>query len=75
MRPYFPTEIEVVSMELHGFCDASEAAYSGVIYLRAIDIKGNVHVSLVIAKKGRTLETTFDSTIGVVQRGLAFQAA
>ena len=50
MRPYFPKEIEVVNKELHGFCDASEAAYSGVIHLRAVDTKGDVHVSLVIAK-------------------------
>ena len=34
--------IEVVSTELRGFCDASEAVYSGVIYSRAIDIKGEV---------------------------------
>ena len=40
----------MVSTELHKFCDDSEAAYSGVIYLRAVDTKGDVHVSLVIAK-------------------------
>ena len=37
-------------MELHGFCDASEAAYAGAVYLRATDVKGSVHVSLVMAK-------------------------
>ena len=75
MRPYFPREIEVVSKELQGFCDASEAAYSGVINLRAIDTKGNVHVSLVMAKtKVAPLKRAFDSMIGVMQRSIALQA-
>ena len=49
-RPYFPKEVKVVSTQLHGFCDASEVAYSSVVYLRAIDSEGGVHTSLVMAK-------------------------
>ena len=49
-RPYFPKSAKIVSVQLHGFCDASEVAYAGVVYLRAIDSKNNVHMSLVMAK-------------------------
>ena len=35
---------------MHGFSDASEFAYGGVVYLRAINPDNAVHVSLVVAK-------------------------
>ena len=40
----------VASMQLHGFSDASECAYTGVVYLRMVDSEGRVHVSLVTSK-------------------------
>ena len=46
-RCYFPKHKKIVSKNLHGFSDASEDAYAGVIYLRMIDSDNNVHVSLV----------------------------
>ena len=47
---YFPKQSIIVSRELHGFSDASETAYAGEVYLRAVDSTNSTHVSLVIAK-------------------------
>jgi transposase InsO family protein len=49
-RCYSPKGCNIVSTQLHGFCDASEDAYGGVVYLRLTDSKGGVHTSLVMSK-------------------------
>ena len=49
-RCYFPKNVQTVSIQIHGFSDASEDAYAGVVYLRMVDSKGTVHTSLVVSK-------------------------
>ena len=49
-RCYSPVGFSVSSMQLHGFSDASEEAYAGVLYLRLVDSIGRVHVALVMSK-------------------------
>lgn len=41
---------QCVGMELHGFCDASEAAYGVCIYVRAVDKFGNITARLLCLK-------------------------
>ena len=49
-RCYFPKDAKVTSLQLHGFSDASEQAYAGVVYLRTVDSTGGVYTSLVMSK-------------------------
>ena len=41
---------EVSSLQLHGFSDASDSAYAGVVYLRAVYTDTTVSTSLLLAK-------------------------
>lgn len=50
LRCYFPTSAKIISVQLHGFSDASQQAYAGVVYLRMIDSDGNIPTSLVMSK-------------------------
>ena len=50
-RRYFPKDFDVASIKLHGFCDAFESTYAGVVYIRATNVDNAInHTALVIAK-------------------------
>lgn len=38
------------NIQLHGFCDSSELAFSACVYLRVTDLDHNTHVTLIVAK-------------------------
>lgn len=40
----------MVSIQLHGFSDASEEAYAGVVYLQSESSDRSVHTALVVSK-------------------------
>jgi len=50
-RCYVPQRLsQVVDVSLHGFCDASNTGYAFVVYVRQVDVSGEVAVSFVIGK-------------------------
>ena len=48
-RCYFPKEVKIVSMQLHGFSDDSELACGGVVYLWMVNLNGDIHTALVMS--------------------------
>ena len=46
----FPKNFTAHNIQLHGFSDASEEEYGGVVYIRGEDSNGNTHVQLIAAK-------------------------
>jgi len=49
-RCYFSSLPDSKEKEIHSFCDASQNAYAGVIYSRAVTSSGTAHALLMMAK-------------------------
>ena len=47
---YYPKQSRIQSVQLHGFSDVSEEAYSGIVYLPMVDSVQYVYTSLVTSK-------------------------
>ena len=47
---YYSTSKKHLSTQLHGFCDASQLAYAGVVYLRTVYTDTSTTISLVTSK-------------------------
>ena len=58
LRCYFPKHVSIAALQLHGFGDASESAYAGVVYLRMVDTNDQVHVAKVAPIKRLTIPQT-----------------
>ncbi|XP_028414386.1 uncharacterized protein LOC114537537 [Dendronephthya gigantea] len=49
-RCYFVPKMKIVQVQLHGFSDASEHAFAGVVYLRTVYESGVIVVRLIAVK-------------------------
>ena len=49
-RYCFSKDAMIRELQLYGFCDASEDAFAGVVYIQMTDSEDKVHTSLVVAK-------------------------
>lgn len=58
---YHSKHVQVAATELHGFSDASELAYAGMIYLHVIDTTSEIHVALVTFKTQLLLSRDWQS--------------
>ena len=49
-RCYYSRSKKCLSKQLHGFCDASQLAYAGVVYLQTVYTDNSTTISLVTSK-------------------------
>ena len=49
-RCYFKFSSPCQAIQIHGFCDASERAFAGVVYMRSVYKDGSVEVVLMVSK-------------------------